>query len=167
MPNYLKLFIENENIQLSTIDISNTLDILKNNTGNVREFFIAFESQKEVESWILEQRQKMEIGKKIELSIFDKQTGNFVGMVSLDNLTDKDQVEPRIWISPEYQNKGYGKQSLQLLINWYKSQPTATTINYVADSHNEASKRLALSLGFEFQKQYIDEDGDNVTKFVL
>lgn len=167
MQNYLNLSIESENIKLTPIDLSNILDILRGNTGNVKEFFIPFESEIEVEKWINEQQEKMKIGEKIELSIIDIHSNEFIGMVSLDNLIEDKKVEPRIWIIPKYQNKGYGKKSLKLLIDWYKSQPKSQIIYYIADSHNEVSKKLALSLGFVFNKEYTDEYGDVVVEYIL
>lgn len=165
-PNYSELTIENVNLKLTPIDVSNISDIIEHNTGNVREFFIPFESKEEVNKWIIEQQEKMKIGEKIELVIVDKKSSEFIGMVSLDNLLNNTKIEPRLWIAPRYQNKGYGKQSLKLLIDWYKSENTNKTIHYIADINNRISQKLALSLGFVFQRQYIDEYGDDLIEFI-
>lgn len=163
--NYLNLKISNENIKLIPIDLSNTQNILTHNTGNVRDFFIPFNSSAKVKEWISEQREKMKIGEKIELVIIENVTNSFIGMVSLDNLTS-DKVEPRIWISEKYQNQGYGKQSLNLLIQWYKITENPKLIQYIADSHNESSKKLALSIGLKYSREFIDKDGDMVVEYL-
>jgi RimJ/RimL family protein N-acetyltransferase len=163
--NYLNLKIQDEKIQLITINLLNNQDILLHNTGNVREFFIPFISIDKINKWIAEQRQKMEIGEKIELVIIDIQSNNFIGMVSLDNLK-KDKIEPRIWISEKFQNMGYGKRALGLLIDWYRSIDNPKQIQYIADLRNENSKKLALSLGLIFSKEFVDEDGDEVVEYL-
>jgi RimJ/RimL family protein N-acetyltransferase len=163
--NYLNLKIQNEKIQLMPITLSNNQDILIHNKGNVREFFIQFESMEKINEWIIEQRQKMEIGEKIELVIVDIQTNNFIGMVSLDNL-EKDVIEPRIWIAEKFQNMGYGKSALKLLIEWYMTTENPKQIQYIADVHNENSKKLAISIGLKFSREFVDEDGDEVVEYL-
>jgi RimJ/RimL family protein N-acetyltransferase len=165
--NYINLIIQNDIIKLIPVGYFHIQDIFENNLGNVREFFIPFESETEIKTWINEQRNKMVSGEKIELVIISKSNDEFIGMVSLDNLLNDKKIEPRLWIAPKYQNKGYGKQSLELLINWYKSQPDSREIHYITDKHNNISQKLAISLGFVFEKEYVDEYGGEVCEFVL
>ena len=167
MPNYLNLNIEDRELILSPINKTFTEDILENNIGNVREFFIPFNSLQEVNWWVDAQIQKMEIGEKIELAVIERKNSQFVGMVSLDNLNSNTKTEPRIWIIPDKQNQEFGKKSLSMLISWYKSQPTPKKLHYIADLHNTSSQKLALSLGFSLLEQYKDENGDELVEYTM
>ena len=64
------------------------------------------------------------------------------------NYPSPTQAEIGMWIAPLKQGKGYGKQSLELLINLLRSKGISKVV-YSTDKNNFASISLATSLGFE------------------
>jgi RimJ/RimL family protein N-acetyltransferase len=155
----------NDQIKLVLLDPKYAQEIYNNNTGNIRDYFIPFDSIDEVNDWIAETEIKILNGDKLETIVFSK-SGEFLGMIALDNLNDE-IAEIRLWLKPEVQGKGIGKSGTDLLLNWYKVEFPSKQIRYSAEVKNIPSINLAKSLGFKFSKQFTDEEGCEIVEYLF
>lgn len=142
--------LEKGNIQIFPLDCSYVDDIYRENEGNVRKYFIPFQTGQEVENWVSEMIDLMKKGEKLETVVLSREY-EFLGMIALDNLKSE-TTEVRLWIKEEAQGKGVGKKSLSLLLDWYKNKFPRREVVYKADADNEASIQLAESVGFKLNK---------------
>jgi RimJ/RimL family protein N-acetyltransferase len=157
--------LQNDTIKLVLLDKKYAQEILNNNIGNVRDYFIPFENLAEVNNWIEETADKIKSGDKLETVVLSN-TNEFLGMVAFDNLNDK-IAEIRLWLKPEIQGKGIGKASVNLLLEWFKSEYPKKQVKYNAEIGNIPSVKLAKSLGLKFNKEFVDEDGTDSVKYLL
>ncbi len=157
--------LENENIRLVLLSEKYAKDILKNNDGNVRDYFISFENIFEVKQWIKETNQKVLSGDKLETIVLSS-SNEFLGMVAFDNL-NHEIAEIRLWLKPSIQRMGVGKQSVNLFMNWFKQNYPDKKVRYTAEIANVASVNLAKSLGLKLNKEFIDLDGTDSVEYLL
>lgn len=80
--------------------------------------------------------------------VYEKATGEAIGFAGVEKLTSDVFMETGICLGIDYQRKGYGTQILKCLIKYCKEQFHAKEFIYSTRENNEASKRLAFSLGF-------------------
>jgi RimJ/RimL family protein N-acetyltransferase len=112
--------------------------------GSVAEYFYDFKTEAETLEWVKNAITEHKSGTKEEYLIFDE--GKFIGMIS-PSFISPSEAEVGMWIRAEEQGKGYGKASLQMLIETLAARGI-TRLHYETEKGNEASVRLAESLGF-------------------
>lgn len=84
-------------------------------------------------------------GEWIGLAIICKDTGKLIGDCALK--IEDDWVEIGCNISPEYQNRGFAKETLELLLDYSSKITGVNEIYGITDSENIASIRLMKSVG--------------------
>jgi len=85
---------------------------------------------------------------KKKLIVVDKSLKD-VGMVSLLNIDHKNQnTEVGIYISPEYQGKGYAKEALSMILNFAFRELNMHKIYAFIYIDNSPSRKLFESVGF-------------------
>lgn len=157
--------LQDNTIKLVLLDKNYAQDILKNNTGNVRDCFIPFSNINEVNEWIDETDIKIKSRDKLETVVLSN-TGEFLGMVAFDTLNDG-IAEIRLWLKPETQGKGIGKKAVNLLLDWFKNEYPNKQVRYTAEIANIPSVMLAKSLGLKLNKEFVDEDGTDSVEYLL
>lgn len=103
-----------------------------------------------------EEDAKIRIEKTIEFQkthdtyfVYEKKSGDPIGFAGVEKISEEVWEEAGICLGPNYVHRGYGKQILQALIEYCKQQYNAKEFIYSSREQNEASIRLAKSLGFE------------------
>ena len=86
-------------------------------------------------------------GEWLGLAIVCKESGKLIGDCAL--MIENDCAEVGCNISPEYQNKGLAKATLELLIAYSFSIAEVETVYGITDSENTASIKLMESVGME------------------
>ncbi len=157
--------LQSENLSLEVLDKTHSKKIHENNVGNVREHFISFKNISEVDEWIIENIKKIQSGEKIE-TVIKNHFGEFLGMIAIDNLK-KNTSEIRLWIKPQMQSKGVGKESLNLIKSWFKNEYPEKALKYVADVNNIPSNSLAKAAGFKFANEIINQTGGKSNEYIL
>ncbi len=109
-----------QKLAVAPLSASDTHDIFLANTGNVPEYFFRFTDETEADKWVTQAIQECSSGSKIEFTVRD----------------------------PENQFIGYGTLTLKWLVNWAWENTHASKIIYECDSDNNASVKLAKTLGF-------------------
>lgn len=127
------------------LSVNDTEHIFKASTGNVADYFYKFDTFEQAEEWVKDAVLKQEEGSKLEYVIYEGD--NFIGMISPRYL-NFDTVDIGMWVSIEFQGKGYGKRILETLLTMLKQDGVREVI-YETDIENKASAALAQSLGFQ------------------
>lgn len=83
-----------------------------------------------------------------EYLVYEKASGKAIGFAGVEELAPHVCQETGICLGPAYVRKGYGKQILQCLIEHCKNTFGAEEFMYSAREKNEASHKLAKSMGF-------------------
>lgn len=84
-------------------------------------------------------------GEWIGLAIISKDTEKLIGDCALK--IEGDRTEIGCNISPEYQNRGFAKETLELLIDYSFKITGVNEVYGITDSENTASVRLMESVG--------------------
>ncbi|MCD8337348.1 MAG: GNAT family N-acetyltransferase [Lachnospiraceae bacterium] len=105
-------------------------------------------------------------------TVYDKRTGDAIGFAGFEQISPYTYEETGICLGPEFTGKGYGKQILECLIRYCKEDLGAKVFIYSTREANEASKRLACSLGFQMigSEEKIDRRNDQpyvLQKYIL
>lgn len=80
--------------------------------------------------------------------VYERSSGYAIGFAGAEKIAPYVYGETGICLGPAYVRKGYGKQIVQGLIQYCKTEFEAREFIYTARDENEASNRLAKSLGF-------------------
>ena len=81
--------------------------------------------------------------------VYEKASGQPIGFAGVEKLSPSVYEEAGICLGPDYVGKGFGKQILRCLIAYCRREFGAKEFVYSAREGNEASHRLAKSLGFQ------------------
>lgn len=103
---------------------------------------------KEQTADFIEKNKNADFNKKekwIGLAIINKENDKLIGDCSIS--VDKDKAEIGCNTSPEYQHKGFAKEVLSLLFDYYFNTIGIDEIFGITDSENTASIRLMESMG--------------------
>lgn len=82
--------------------------------------------------------------------VYEKKSGQAIGFAGVEETRPHIYQDAGIALGPEYVGKRYGKQILQLLLE-YCSSLGGKEFYYFTRANNKASKALALSFGFLYQ----------------
>lgn len=82
-----------------------------------------------------------------------KQTNEVIGFCGVNEIEPFRYEETGICISESYQNKGYGKEVLKLLLDLVFDELNGEYFKYCYIHNNSKSKHLALSFNFKYEGQ--------------
>ena len=80
--------------------------------------------------------------------VYEKSSGKAIGFAGVEKLGPHTCQEAGICLGPKYVGKGFGKQILQVLIQYCKEEFSAKKFIYSTREENRASNQLAKSFGF-------------------
>ncbi len=80
--------------------------------------------------------------------VYEKSSGKPIGFAGVEKKAPYVYQEAGICLGPDYVGKGFGKQIVQGLIQYCREKFQAKEFIYSTREENEASNRLANSLGF-------------------
>ena len=83
--------------------------------------------------------------------VCEKNSGAAIGFAGIEKTAPHVYQEAGIALGPEYVGKGYGKQILQLLLDYCAEELDGTEFYYHTRAGNAASKALAKSCDFSYQ----------------
>lgn len=90
--------------------------------------------------------------------VYEKKSGQAIGFAGIKEIRPHIYEDAGIALGPEYVGKGYGKQILQLLMEYCISLG-GLEFHYSTRAANQASRALAVSAGFVYQ--YSEEKTDS------
>ncbi len=98
--------------------------------------------------------------------VYEKKSGQAIGFAGVEEIRPHSYQDAGIALGPEYVGKGYGKQILQLLLEYCRSLG-GKEFYYSTRANNEASKALALSCGFVYRYAEKKTDLRNGTPYEM
>lgn len=117
------------------------------NNPNIKKFITADPNQYTYENRFLCVKEALETDTLIILSMFDKQSGCFIGNIDFDNITS-DDAEIGVIINEEFQNNHYGQESLKRFIEYGFDDLKLKEIYLRVYSNNDRAIHLYKNLGF-------------------
>lgn len=117
------------------------------NNPNIKKFITADPNPYTYENRFLCVKEALETDTLIILSMFDKQSGRFIGNIDFDNITS-DNAEIGIIINEEFQNKHYGWEALKRFIEYGFNDLKLKEIYLGVYSNNDKAIHLYEKLGF-------------------
>ena len=109
-------------------------------------------SNDDADEFLLNTRLNWVQAKSYGFGVYRKADGALLGMVSVNELYHTfNMVSLGYWIADKYQNSGFGKESLDAVIEFCFDKLKITRIEIVCDPDNLASQKLAISCRANFE----------------
>ena len=99
--------------------------------------------------------------------IYEKEHGQAIGFAGVEEISPHIFQDAGIALVPEYTGKGLGKQTLQLLLEYWANTMRGKEFFYSTRGNNKISKALALSCGFSYQYSEEKIDLKNKEPYIL
>ena len=134
------------------------------NNPNVKKYITADTNPYTYENRFMYVKEALETDTLIILSMFDKQSGRFIGNIDFDNITS-DDAEIGIIINEEFQNKHYGCEALKKFIDYGFNDLKLKEIYLGVYSNNDRAIHLYKKLGFipyKVEEKIAIINGENV-----
>lgn len=117
------------------------------NNPNIKKFITADPNLYTYENRFMCVKEALETDTLIIMSMFDKQSGRFIGNIDFDNITS-DNAEIGIIINEEFQNNHYGLEALKRFIEYGFDELKLKEIYLGVYSNNDRAIHLYKKLGF-------------------
>jgi RimJ/RimL family protein N-acetyltransferase len=88
----------------------------------------------------------------------------YIGMGAITQNEEYEAPEIEYMLLPQFWNKGYGTELVEILLNMVKG---SATIVAITDPNNIYSRKILLKTGFESVKQYRNDDDEPAELFRL
>lgn len=156
MKNILNTIIETERLILRPVSLEYKEFIFPVFTGNVTKFMFPLTPQKieETEEFILDSLEKMKNNKELTVSIFKKDSDEFLGGGGIHNIDTK-TPELGIWIKESAHGNKYGREAIVGLKKWADDNLEYDYILYPVAKKNIASRKIAEFLGGKVEKEFM------------
>ncbi len=162
----LPLSLESDKILLEKISLEWLEEIFLAKTGNVARYSHHFTDTNEVHSWINFCRESHESTRSLTMAVLAKETREFLGVAAINDLNIHPQFS--LWIKESAQGHGYGKATVHLLLDWFKSTyGHEEKISYLVETGNLASLKLALSVGMRLMGEKLGAEGIMFQELVI
>lgn len=99
--------------------------------------------------------------------VYEKAGGQAIGFAGVEKIGPYVCQEAGICLGPDYMGKGFGRQILEGLLSYCKEAFGAKEFFYTTREKNEASNRLARSMGFTLVSSEEKEDGGSGRRYRL
>lgn len=139
--------------------IEDAQDIFANFTQRVATYMSPqpFKSVDEVKKWLTTVIKEVESGKNFQVTILDKNTGEFIGMGGVHELHTR-TPEFGIWTKESVWGSGMGHEAVEALNEWAQKNLDFDYIKYPVIPENKPSRSIAESLGGKLEDEYDDKD---------
>lgn len=153
--NLVDLLIETERLRLLPTSEEFAEDIFKEFTDEVTTFMLPKTptSIDDTLEFIRVSKEKMSKGVGLEVAIFKKDTGEFLGHGGIKEV-NTDTPELGIWIKKGAHGNKYGREAVIGLKNWIDQNLKYRYIVYPVDRRNIPSRKIAESLGGVVEHEY-------------
>jgi RimJ/RimL family protein N-acetyltransferase len=100
-------------------------------------------------SWLADQRALYEAGLALDLAIDERASGAIAGLIQLQRFDwPNHRASLGLWLLPEARGRGLMTHALCLLIDWVFASALLDRVEYLVQSDNPSSIRLAERCGF-------------------
>ncbi len=153
--NLFDIKIESDRLMQLPIKLEHGEDIFAHFTIEITKYMYPKPADdiSETLAWIKSSIKAMEKGKNIQLVIFKKDTGEFMGCTGLHDVEGK-TPELGVWTKKSSHGNGYGREAITALFDWACENIKFDDILYPVDKRNIASRKIPESLGGIVVKEY-------------
>ncbi len=147
-PNLINFELETERLRLTTKSEKYTQEIFEEFTEEVSQYLL-YRRTGEIQDTLNHMREcktDIESGKSLHMVVLDKNTGEFLGKLSLRNLSSG-TPDFGLWFKKSAQRKGYAYEACAALTEWARQNLDFEYLIYGPFQVNEASNALAKKLG--------------------
>lgn len=153
------LSIESERLRLSSTTPDDAHESFGAFTEKVAMYMFPkpsgdFDAYKE---WLSGAIEKNKDGKQWQFTIFDKQTGEFIGMGGVHEI-DTSTPELGIWTKESSWGNGYGREAIAAAIEWARQNLSFDYLKYPVDEDNIPSRKIAEANGGVVEGEYEAEN---------
>lgn len=147
---------ETDLVCLRSISLADSENVTTHLQGETAQY-LSFDpkgNKKIINFYIQQSIQEQIAGNALVLIIENKNTGEFLGSCSLNDINNE-SIEIGIWLKQEAQGKGIGKHVVSEVIKLIKENIDTKYILYNVEQNNEKSHAIPLGLLFEKTNTFI------------
>lgn len=147
-----------DRLELVVINDNHLDDLMANLTPAVAKY-LSFDptgSREFMQEYIRRSRIEVTYGTALVLAILDKQTKEFIGSCALNDINNE-SVEIGLWLKESAQNKRFGTEVVEAMVNLIKGEVITEEIIYCVERENEVSVSIPLKFGFTHTYDFVLE----------
>jgi RimJ/RimL family protein N-acetyltransferase len=165
---FSNLILISERLKLIPISLEYAHDICKHFTAEITRYMwpSAPKSIDEIKQHIETRITKMMNGEDISLMIISKESDEFFGYITLDEVQSR-IPELGIWLKASVHGHGFGYEALNLLKSWAESNLEYDYLQYPVHKKNIPSRKVAEKMGGKIEDEYIkiSESGNSLDEY--
>ena len=156
--NLLNVEIETERLTLKPVSLEYKDMIFSEFTDEVTKFMFPSTPKQieDTEKFINDSREKIKKGEDLGVSIFNKETNEFLGNGGIHHLDTK-TPELGIWIKKSAHGNKYGREAVAGLKEWADKNIEYEYLLYPVAKENIASRKIPESLGGKVMRELISK----------
>lgn len=162
---YTDVIIETPRLKLVPISDKYASEIFKELTPEITTFMFPRSPEKieETLEYIHSVYPKLKNGEELNLTILNKETGEFLGGGGIHNTNTK-TPEFGIWIKKSAHGNKFGQEAIKGIKDWVDQNLEYEYLRYPVDKRNIPSRKIAESLGGVIGKEYtkINQSGNTL-----
>lgn len=157
----LPVELVSERLVLRPVRIEYAPEIFADFTDEVTRYMFPGtpKSIEDTKEFLREAMRKNAAGTDFFASIFDKQTGEFLGGCGIHHMNTR-TPEFGIWIKVAAHGHKYGLEAVRTLKKWAESALNFDYLSYPAVKANVPSRKIPEALGGVFERSYMFKDQD-------
>ena len=157
--NLLDTTIITERLKLVPLSETYAPEIFRELTEDVTMYMFTKPPKKieETIEFIQKARERIMNGEELNVSIFNKNTGEFLGGGGAKKINTR-TPELGIWIKKSAHGNKYGREAVIALKDWIDQHVDHEYIKYPVDKKNIASRKIAEALGGVMREEYPKEN---------
>lgn len=154
MENLDQVTIETDRLRLVPISEEYAPEIFREFDQEITKYMYPKTPEKieETLKWINRAKEQLAKGKRLEVVILLKETGEFLGCCGVD--TETETPELGIWTKKSAHGNHYGREAITALVEWTKKNLDYKYLIYPVDRRNIASRSIPESLGGVIGNEY-------------
>lgn len=156
MENLLNVEVETERLILKPVSLEYAGMIFPEFTDEITKYMFPSTTKKveETEKFITDSIEKIKKGIDLNISIFEKNTNEFLGCGGIHHIDTK-TPELGIWIKKSAHGKKYGREAVAGLKEWADRNLEYEYLIYPVATENIPSRKIPESLGGKLEREFM------------
>lgn len=150
-----KVIIETERLRLEPVSCQYREESFKEFTPEITQFMFPKSPEKieEVDEYLKNAQEKLQMGESLDMVILKKDTGEFLGRGGIHDINTK-TPELGIWIKKSAHGNRYGREAVAAFKEWADTHLDYEYLTYPVDKRNIASRKIPESLGGIIKREF-------------
>jgi len=153
--------VDTTRLKIEPVSDTYKVDICNEFTAEVTKFmpFNPTGDLSAIEDFLQSSLLEMKNGTGLHFCIILKETNEFLGCCGIYNI-DTNIIEVGLWVKKTAQEKGYGTETVEALIDFAEQNLEYDYLVYPVDKENLASRAIPVKFGFLLAKEYPKKKSD-------